>query len=89
MTPFYLQIEIESKPLTITVEQLDPLSDDDGFMRYQVASFNHHSVICVNDGKSFGEDETFTTDEIQVIATAIKEYNNGRILRFDQMAFDF
>lgn len=67
-------------------------------MRYQVRTFNHRSVVCVNiedeplspeEVIGYGEDEVFTLDEIKAIAAAIREYNSSRKLNFDQMHFDF
>ncbi|HEK22068.1 MAG: hypothetical protein C0191_04700 [Mucilaginibacter sp.] len=98
MVPFNLQFELANKLTTISAEQLDQLADTSGFMRYQVRTFNHNSVICVNieenslepeDVIGFSEDETFTLQEIKAIASAIRTYNSSRQLNFDQMHFDF
>lgn len=98
MVPFHLQIELGSKATTLMVEQLDPLADATGFMRYHVRSFHCGGVIFVNieDGilpaeepVGYSLDEAFTLDEVTSIAVAIREYNSGRKLTFDQMAFDF
>lgn len=37
----------------------------------------------------FSQDEVFTAQEIEIIASAICAYNDGRKLKFDQMNFDF
>ena len=98
MVPFNLQLEINARLLTISVEQLDQLADNAGFMRYQIRSFNHDTVIFVNIEEEqlppevvigFSEDDVFTLDEIRLIAAAIRQYNSGRKLTFDQMTFDF
>lgn len=98
MVPFHLLIELQGKQTTLMIEQLDQLTDTIGFMRYQVRSFNHRSVIYVNVGEEplepeeiigFSEEEVFSADEVKVIAVAIREYNSTRKLNFDQMHFDF
>ena len=98
MVPFNLQLEINERLLTISVEQLDQLADTIGFMRYQIRTFNYNTVIFVNieeeqlspeDIIGFSEDDVLTLDEIKVIAAAIRQYNDGRKLKFDQMTFDF
>jgi phosphoserine aminotransferase len=98
MVPFNFQLELANKLTTFSAEQLDQLADATGFMRYQVRTFNHRSVIAVNieaeplspeEIIGYSEDETFTTDEVKSIAAAIREYNSSRQLNFDQMAFDF
>lgn len=98
MVPFNLQLEINERLLTISVEQLDQLADTIGFMRYQIRTFNYNTVIFVNieeeqlspeDIIGFSEDDVLTLDEIKAIATAIRQYNDGRKLKFDQMTFDF
>ncbi|MDP9078973.1 MAG: hypothetical protein M3O71_16215 [Bacteroidota bacterium] len=98
MVPFNLQIEHNARQVTLSAEQLDQVADNVGFMRYQIRTFNHHSVIYVNiedeplepeDIISFSEDEVFSLDEVRSIAAAIREYNSSRKLNFDQMHFDF
>ena len=98
MVPFNLQIELNARLVTFSAEQLDQLADNAGFMRYQIRTFNHHSVIYVNiedeplepeDIIGFSEDEVFSLDELRTIAAAIREYNSSRKLNFDQMHFDF
>ena len=37
----------------------------------------------------FSEDEVFSAEEVDMIVTAIRAYNNSRRLTFDQMNFDF
>jgi hypothetical protein len=98
MVPFNLQIELNARPVTFSAEQLDQLADNVGFMRYQIRTFNHHSVVYVNieneplepeDIIGFSEDEVFSLEEVRTIAAAIREYNSSRKLNFDQMDFDF
>ncbi|RKR84635.1 hypothetical protein BDD43_4882 [Mucilaginibacter gracilis] len=98
MVPYNLQIELNARLVTFSAEQLDQLADNAGFMRYQIRTFNHHSVIYVNiedeprepeDIIGFSEDEVFSLDEVRTIAAAIRDYNSRRKLNFDQMHFDF
>jgi hypothetical protein len=98
MVPFNLQLELSGRLTTLSAEQLDQLADEQGFMRYQIKTFNHPAVIFVNiedealSGEAvsgYSEDEAFSSEEIILVATAIRQYNNSRQLNFDQMAFDF
>jgi hypothetical protein len=98
MVPFNLQLELTKRLVTISAEQLDQLADEKGIMRYHIRTFNDSSVVFVNIEDDllsaeatlgFSDDETFTLDEIHVIATGIRQYNSSRKLSFDQMAFDF
>src|SRR3954468_2260002 len=98
MVPFNLQIELNARLVTFSAEQLDQLADNAGFMRYQIRTFNHHSVIYVNiedeplepeDIIGFSEDEVFSLDEVRTIAAAIRQFISSRKLNFDQMHFDF
>jgi hypothetical protein len=98
MVPFHLQIELQSQTTTLMVEQLDPLADATGFMRYHVRSFHRGGVVFVNieegslpaeEPVGYSLDDVFMFDEVISIAVAIREYNSGRKLTFDQMAFDF
>ena len=98
MVPFNLQPELSGRLTTLFAEQLDPLADESGFMRYQVRTFNHRAVVFVNiaddplapeEVLGYAEDEVFSLEEISTIAKAIREYNRSRQLNFDQMHFDF
>lgn len=98
MVPFNLQLELNSRLVTLSAEQLDQLADDFGFMRYQIRTFNHSAVIFVNieddplqaeSITGYSEDEAFSPDEVNTIAAAIREYNSNRQLNFDQMHFNF
>ena len=98
MIPFNLQLELQARLTTLSVEQLDQLADKTVFMRYQIRTFNEHSVVYVNieddpldpeDIVGFSEEEVFSLDEVKTIAFAIREYNSRRKLNFDQMHFDF
>ena len=98
MVPFNLQIELNARLVTFSAEQLDQLADSFGFMRYQIRTFSHCSLIYVNidndplepgDVIGFSEDEAFSPDEVKVIVAAIRGYNSSHQLNFDQMAFEF
>jgi hypothetical protein len=98
MVPLNLQVELHGQLLTISVEQLDQLPDAVGYMRYQVRTAEQRSVVLVNleaeqlfpeENIGLSEDDVFTPDETSVIAAAIREYNSGRRLTFDQLTFDF
>jgi hypothetical protein len=98
MVPFNLQIELNERLVTFSAEQLDQLVDNVGFMRYQIRIFNHYSLIYVNidndplepgDVIGFSEDDTFSLDEVKVIAAAIRDYNRSHQLNFGQMPFEF
>ncbi|MBS7565515.1 hypothetical protein KHS38_13970 [Mucilaginibacter sp. Bleaf8] len=98
MVPYNLQVELHGHLLNISVEQLDQLADAVGYMRYQIRTAEQRSVILVNieaeqllpeDIIGFSEGEVFTLEEIGVIAAAIRQYNSGRRLTFDQLTFDF
>jgi hypothetical protein len=98
MVPFNLQVELHGQLLTISVEQLDQLPDAVGYIRYQIQAADRRSVVLVSieaeqlfpeDNIGLSGDDVFTPDEISVIAAAIREYNSGRRLTFDQLTFDF
>jgi hypothetical protein len=98
MVPFNLQIELNARLVTFSAEQLDQLADKLGFMRYQIRTFNHSSVVFVytgaglpesGDPTGFSEEAVFSAEEVIVMATGIREYNNSRKLNFDQLHFDF
>lgn len=87
MVPFYLAIELNNFPVTLQVEQLDFLADENGLMRYDVRSHHRHAVISVNietvdKTKDFtfeavqSPDEAFSGEELLDIVAAIKEYND-------------
>lgn len=48
MVPFFLGIELNNKPLTITVEQLQNFADVDGYCRYDITAGERRSVVYVN-----------------------------------------
>lgn len=98
MIPFNLQLELNAGLVTISVEQLEQLADQEGFMRYQIRTFNDRSVVYVNIEDEplaspkiigYSEDDVFSPDDVKAIATAIRQYNSSRKLNFDQMHFDF
>ena len=98
MVPFHLQIELTGRWTTLMVEQMDRLTDDQGFMRYQVRTFNQHSMVFVNiegdllspeSQMGFSEDDAFKPQEIEVTSAAIRDYNSTGKRNADQIAFDF
>jgi hypothetical protein len=48
MVPFNLEIEVEDLVMPASVEQLDRLADEDGFIRFDVTIAERRSVIHVN-----------------------------------------
>jgi hypothetical protein len=69
MVPFDLVLELESKQLIISVEQLDQLADAEGFMRYQVTADTRRSVICVN--VEDGVPPLFTPQDVEAYFEAV------------------
>lgn len=98
MVPFNLQVELHAEMLNISVKQLDQLLDAVCYMRYHIRIAEQRSVFLVNVeteqlfpeyNVGLSEDSVFAPDEIGVITAAIREYNSGRSLSFDQLTFDF
>lgn len=95
MTPFYLQVEFAGRRTTLMVQQLDQPADINGFMCYQIRTFNQHSVVFVNTEQKrlcpigFSDDEGFTAEEIKVIVVAIRDYNSNCRRSADQIVLDF
>ncbi|MGN6178404.1 MAG: hypothetical protein ACTHNW_04445 [Mucilaginibacter sp.] len=88
MVPFHLAIELNDLPVTVQVEQLDFLADENGLMRYDVRNDHHHAVISiniesVNASKDFtfeaiqAPDEAFSGEDLFEIVAAIKAHNHG------------
>lgn len=48
MVPFQIDLELAANPVNLTVEQLDRLADEDGFIRFDVTCGGRRSVIFVN-----------------------------------------
>ena len=48
MVPYILEVELERKPVEITVEQLERFTDVDGFSRYDITLNDRRSVVKVN-----------------------------------------
>jgi hypothetical protein len=48
MVPFNLEFEFDEGHVSGTAEQLDQLTDKEGFMRYLVTAGDRHSIVCVN-----------------------------------------
>lgn len=88
MMPFHLSIELNNLPVTLQVEQLDFLADENGLMRYDVRSYHRHAVISVDietvsESKDFtfeamqSTDEAFNGEELLEIVAAIKAHNDA------------
>lgn len=89
MVPFELELELENNSLTVSVEQLDHLADEEGYIRFDVRTGERRGVIYVNLEDQVGTeklleaismDEDFTTKEVRAIGNAIRQYNHQ--LRF-------
>lgn len=48
MVPFQIELKLAANPVNVTVEQLDRLADEEGFIRYDVTCGQRRSVILVN-----------------------------------------
>jgi len=48
MVPFNLELELAGKVLTVSVEQLDRLADDEGYIRYDITTDIRRAVIYDN-----------------------------------------
>jgi hypothetical protein len=48
MVPFFLELELDNKSLTITVEQLQNFADVDGYCRYDITAGQRRAVVYVN-----------------------------------------
>ncbi|WP_345947729.1 hypothetical protein ABDD95_12805 [Mucilaginibacter sp. PAMB04274] len=59
-----------------------PVTARDAEDHYEAVHYPEHDP-------GFSEDDVFTAEEVGVIVTAIRAYNDSRMLKFDQMNFDF
>jgi hypothetical protein len=48
MVPFNLELELAGKALIVSVEQLDQLADDEGYIRYDITEDLRQAVVYVN-----------------------------------------
>ena len=48
MVPFFLELELDNKSLTITVEQLQNFADVDGYCRYDITAEARRAIVYVN-----------------------------------------
>jgi hypothetical protein len=48
MVPYFLDIELDNKALTITVEQLQNFADVDGYCSYDITCGDRRAVVYVN-----------------------------------------
>jgi hypothetical protein len=67
-------------------------------MRYQIRTFHHSSVVCVNIENEalppeeiigYSMEDIYGPDEIETISAAIRAYNRDQKLNFNQMSFNF
>ena len=99
MMPFHLSIELNDLPVTLQVEQLDFLADENGLMRYDVRCYHRHAVISVNiesvnKSKDFtfdamqSTDEAFSGEELFEIVARIKAHNDALRHKLTQTLFN-
>ena len=60
MVPFNLEVELAGKPVTINIEQLDRLADDEGYICYDVTEGVRRAVIYVEV-----EDQSMPLETVQ------------------------
>jgi hypothetical protein len=84
MIPFEVLIELNNVPVSVQVEQLDYLADENGRMRYDVRTGLRQAVITVNIEDDPGHrdfsfeamqaiDEDFSGEELLLIIRAIRD----------------
>ncbi|TSJ44415.1 hypothetical protein FO440_09615 [Mucilaginibacter corticis] len=84
MVPFEIEIEWNDVPVSLWVEQLDYLADENGLMRFDVRGDARRAVISVNiesdpEHLDFtfeamqAEDQAFSADELLAIIKAIRD----------------
>lgn len=99
MVPFHLAIELNNLPVTLQVEQLDFLADENGLMRYDVRSEHRNAVISVNiesvnESKDFtfeamqATDEAFSDEELFEIVAGIRAHNDALRHQLTQTLFN-
>ena len=87
MVPFEIEIEWNDMPVSLQVEQIDYLADENGLMRYDVRTDLRRAVILVNMEADPGHpdfsfeamqtiDESFSGEELLAIIKAIKQHND-------------
>ena len=95
MVPFELEVELNDKPVTVSVEQLERFADVDGYTRYDITIGERRSVVYVNVPDEqpvlpdYNEEDVFTPEECKTIASAIRQYNREAKVVFAQFLLDF
>jgi hypothetical protein len=98
MVPFEIEIELNDVPVSLQVEQLDYLTDENGLMRYDVRSGQRQAVISVKveadpDHPDFtfeamqAIDDPFSGEELLAIIKGIRHYNDGLSYPFNRLPF--
>ena len=98
MVPFEIEIKLNEIPVSLQVEQLDYLADENGLIRYDVRADLRQTVISVNIEDDPGHpdftfdtmqavDESFTGEELLVIIKAIRDYNDQARFPFNRLPF--
>ena len=86
-------------PVSLQVEQLDRLADENGLMRYDVRADGRHVIISVNveddlESEEFtfeavqAIDESFSGDELFEIIKAIRDHNDRPHLPHNHLLFN-
>jgi len=48
MVPFTVEIELKDQPVSLVVEQLDHLADEEGFVRFDIHTADRRAVLFIN-----------------------------------------
>jgi hypothetical protein len=95
MVPFDLALTIGNEQVLVTVEQLERFADVEGYTRYDVRTADRRAVMYVNVVDkaplviAYADQEVFTTDEIEMIAEGVLQYNREAKVVFAQFLLDF
>ena len=87
MVPFDILVEIDHRPVSLWVEQLDYLADENGLMRFDVRGDDRRVLLSVDveadpahPDFSFeamqAVDETFSGEELLAMIKAIRDEHN-------------
>jgi len=98
MVPFAIEVELNNVAVSLWVEQLDRLPDDDGLMRYDVRSGLRQAVVALKmEADPYQPDFTFEAvqaidgffsgEELLVIIKAIRDYNDQARFPFNRLPF--
>lgn len=98
MVPFEIEIELSDVPVSLQVEQLDYLPDENGIIRYDVRNGQRHAVIPVNMEADQAHpdftfeamqsiDESFSGEELLAIIKGIRDYNDQVRFPFNRLPF--